>query len=130
MNVEDHELEELESFDRAGDEIPDPRRADELDRRVGHGVDRNRSAFEKERVELRPRPPCHRIGISRLHSTYRDVVERLPVERVHGGYAPGRAGREKSRFGFAGGAPMSDENRNPLSLTSSKRCVMFSRSSS
>src|SRR5947207_13673307 len=122
MDVEDDELEEFESLDRAGDEATYPRRADELDRRIGDGVDRNRSAFEKELVELRPRSPCHRVGIGRLQSTDRDIVERLPVERVHGGYAPGRAGREKSRFGFAGGAPMSDENRNPLSLTSSKRC--------
>ena len=43
---------------------------------------------------------------------------------------PRHQGREKSRFGRFGGAPMSGENRNPLSLMSSNTCVMLSRSSS
>jgi hypothetical protein len=54
MHVEDHELEELESFDGPGDETADPGRTHELEGFARDGVDRDGRVGEKQRFEVGP----------------------------------------------------------------------------
>ena len=79
-NVQDHELEELEAFDRSGDEITDSGRTDELDGRARDGVDADRGIADEERLELGPHAPRDHIGVRGLEPADGGVVERLAIE--------------------------------------------------